>query len=33
VVVSRAINIGSMQFIAFGWLGLMAGIAGLVQAH
>ena len=22
-----------MQFIAFGWLGLMAGIAGLVQAH
>ncbi|RWB36353.1 ABC transporter permease [Mesorhizobium sp.] len=27
------INIGAMQFIAFGWLGLMAGIAGLVQAH
>ncbi len=22
-----------MQFIAFGWLGLMAGIAGLMQAH
>lgn len=27
------INIGAMQFIAFGWLGLMAGIAGLIQAH
>ncbi|CAH2394588.1 ABC transporter permease [Mesorhizobium ventifaucium] len=27
------VNIGAMQFIAFGWLGLMAGIAGLVQAH
>jgi simple sugar transport system permease protein len=27
------INVGAMQFIAFGWLGLMAGIAGLVQAH
>ena len=27
------INIAAMQFIAFGWLGLMAGIAGLVQAH
>lgn len=27
------INTGAMQFIAFGWLGLMAGIAGLVQAH
>jgi simple sugar transport system permease protein len=27
------INIGAMQFIAFGWLGMMAGIAGLVQAH
>lgn len=27
------INIGAMQYIAFGWLGLMAGIAGLVQAH
>ncbi|EJB06658.1 permease component of ribose/xylose/arabinose/galactoside ABC-type transporter [Rhizobium leguminosarum bv. trifolii WSM597] len=27
------INIGAMQFIAFGWLGLMAGIAGLMQAH
>lgn len=27
------IPIGAMQFIAFGWLGLMAGIAGLVQAH
>ena len=22
-----------MHFIAFGWLGLMAGIAGLVQVH
>ncbi|MGF6176240.1 ABC transporter permease [Ensifer sp. 4252] len=27
------INIGAIQFIAFGWLGLMAGIGGLVQAH
>jgi simple sugar transport system permease protein len=27
------IQIGAMQFIAFGWLGLMAGIGGLVQAH
>lgn len=27
------INIGAMQFIAFGWLGLMASIGGLVQAH
>jgi simple sugar transport system permease protein len=27
------IKIGAMQYIAFGWLGLMAGIAGLVQAH
>jgi len=27
------INIGAMQYIAFGWLGLMAGIAGLMQAH
>jgi simple sugar transport system permease protein len=27
------INVGAMQFIAFGWLGLMAGIGGLVQAH
>lgn len=27
------INIGAMQFIAFGWLGLMSGIAGLMQAH
>ncbi|MEI2298657.1 ABC transporter permease [Ensifer sp. MJa1] len=27
------INIGAMQFIAFGWLGLMAGIGGLIQAH
>lgn len=27
------INVGAMQFIAFGWLGLMSGIGGLVQAH
>lgn len=27
------INVGAMHFIAFGWLGLMAGIGGLVQAH
>ncbi|PIP00056.1 ABC transporter permease [Pleomorphomonas carboxyditropha] len=27
------INIAFMRFLAFGWLGLMAGIAGLVQAH
>jgi simple sugar transport system permease protein len=27
------INVAAMQFIAFGWLGLMAGIGGLVQAH
>jgi simple sugar transport system permease protein len=27
------INIAAMQFIAFGWLGLMAGIGGLIQAH
>ncbi len=27
------IPIGAMQFIAFGWLGLMAGVAGLMQAH
>ena len=27
------ISIGAMQFIAFGWLGLMAGIGGLIQAH
>lgn len=27
------INIGAMQYIAFGWLGLMAGIGGLIQAH
>lgn len=27
------INIGSMHAISFGWLGLMAGIAGLMQAH
>ncbi|MDI6837981.1 MAG: ABC transporter permease [Rhizobiaceae bacterium] len=27
------INIGLMQFIAFAWCGLMAGIGGLMQAH
>jgi simple sugar transport system permease protein len=27
------INVDLMQFIAFGWLGLMAGIGGLMQAH
>ncbi|ESY65580.1 ABC transporter permease [Mesorhizobium opportunistum] len=27
------INIAAMHFIAFGWLGLMAGIGGLVQVH
>jgi simple sugar transport system permease protein len=27
------ISIGLMHYLAFGWLGLMAGIAGLMQAH
>jgi simple sugar transport system permease protein len=27
------VNIAAMHFIAFGWLGLMAGIGGLVQVH
>ncbi len=27
------INIGAMHYLSFGWLGLMAGIAGLMQAH
>ncbi|MEO8531850.1 MAG: ABC transporter permease, partial [Deltaproteobacteria bacterium] len=27
------INIALMHFIAYGWLGLMAGIGGLVQVH
>ncbi|RFB79041.1 ABC transporter permease [Methylovirgula sp. 4M-Z18] len=27
------ISIGGMHYLAFGWLGLMAGIAGLMQAH
>jgi simple sugar transport system permease protein len=27
------IDIGAMHYLAFGWLGLMAGIAGLMQAH
>ena len=24
---------GAMHYVAFGWLGMMAGIAGLMQAH
>lgn len=27
------IGIGAMHYLAFGWLGLMAGIAGLMQSH
>lgn len=27
------IHVGAMHYLAFGWLGLMAGIAGLMQAH
>jgi simple sugar transport system permease protein len=27
------INIATMQFIAFGWMGMMAGIGGLMQAN
>jgi len=27
------VNVGAMQFIAFGWMGAMAGIGGLMQAH
>jgi simple sugar transport system permease protein len=27
------VNIALMQALAFGWCGLMAGIAGLMQAH
>ena len=27
------INIGRMQFIAFGWMGMMAGIGGLMQVN
>jgi simple sugar transport system permease protein len=27
------INIGAMHYLAFGWMGLMAGIGGLMQAH
>ena len=27
------INIGAKHYVAFGWLGMMAGIAGLMQAH
>ncbi|AXL48641.1 sugar ABC transporter permease [Paraburkholderia caffeinilytica] len=27
------VNLGAMHYIAYGWLGMMAGIAGLMQAH
>lgn len=27
------VSLGAMHYLAFGWLGLMAGIAGLMQAH
>ncbi|MFM0285923.1 ABC transporter permease [Paraburkholderia megapolitana] len=27
------INLGTMHYVAFGWLGMMAGVAGLMQAH
>lgn len=27
------VNVAAMHFIAYGWLGLMAGIGGLIQAH
>jgi simple sugar transport system permease protein len=27
------VSIGAMHYLAFGWLGLMAGVAGLMQAH
>src|ERR1700675_1511753 len=27
------VNMGAMHYVAFGWLGMMAGIAGLMQAH
>ena len=27
------VSIGAMHYLAFGWLGLMAGIGGLMQAH
>ena len=27
------INIGAMHYLAYGWLGACAGIAGLMQAH
>jgi len=27
------ISLGAMHYLAFGWLGFMAGIAGLMQAH
>jgi ABC-type glucose/galactose transport system permease subunit len=27
------INIAGMHYLAYGWMGIMAGIAGLMQAH
>lgn len=27
------VSLGAMHYLAFGWLGLMAGVAGLMQAH
>lgn len=27
------VSLGAMHYLAFGWLGLMAGIGGLMQAH
>ncbi|MGO9421801.1 ABC transporter permease [Roseiarcus sp.] len=27
------VSLGAMHYLAYGWLGLMAGIAGLMQAH
>jgi simple sugar transport system permease protein len=27
------VNIGAMHYLAYGWLGLCAGVAGLMQAH
>src|SRR5258707_11590222 len=29
----RSIGLGAIQGVAYGWLGMMAAIAGLVQAH
>ena len=33
VVLIAGVNVALMQGIAFGWMGLMAGIGGLMQAH